>query len=68
MYYNLTSDVTNLGPYFDFVGCTRQLVKAGTYVSEDQALSIRIMKKETAWVVDRHIDGYGKDGHGPSIP
>ena len=65
MYYNLTSDVTNLGPYFDFVGCTRQLVKAGTYVSEDQALSIRIMKKETAWVVDRHKDGYGEDGHGP---
>jgi hypothetical protein len=53
-------------PYYEFVGCTRQLVQAGTYRSADSsALSIRIMKKQTAWVMDAFVDGYGKEGHGP---
>ena len=62
MYYNLTALVTNLDPYFEYVGCTRQLVKAGVYLSEDRALSIRIMAKQTAWVVDHLQDLYEKDG------
>ncbi|KAL3794977.1 hypothetical protein ACHAW5_010558 [Stephanodiscus triporus] len=33
--YNLTALVTNLDPYFKYVGCTRLLVKAGVYLSED---------------------------------
>ena len=62
MYYNLTALVTNLDPYFEYVGCTRQLVKAGVHLSEDRALSIRIMAKQTAWVVDHHHELYEIDG------
>jgi len=65
MYYNLTAPVTNLDPYFEYVGCTRQLVKAGVFVSDDRSLVIRIMAKRTAWVLDHHQDSYGKDEVGP---
>ena len=58
-YQNLTESVENLDPYFSYVGCTREIVPAGSYSIDD--LSIRIAKKNTAWVMDGVYDSY--DGH-----
>lgn len=58
-------DCSYQGPYTGFVDCTRQLAKAGTYTNKDATLSVRIMKKDTAWVMDGVYDGYGRDRHGP---
>ena len=55
--YNLTAPITNLETYFEYVGCTRQLVKEGSFVIEDRAVSIRILVEKTAWIVDRHQEG-----------
>lgn len=55
-YHHLTESVENLDPYYSFVGCTRELVPAGSYLATD--LSVRIMKKNTAWTMDGVFDNY----------
>jgi hypothetical protein len=53
--------VHKLGP---ILRICRVLVKGGIFVSKNQALSIRIMVKKTAWVTDHRQDLYEKDGVG----
>lgn len=62
MYSNLTALVTNMKPYESFVECTRETLPAGVYKSGDT--TIRIMPKDTAWVMDGAYDGYKRDGPG----
>ena len=53
-----------IDPYWAFVECTRITLSADLYKSEDMSLAIRIMPKDTAWIMDGVYDGYDKDGPG----
>lgn len=64
MYNNLTEPVTNMDPYWAYVACTRKKTQPGTYTSSE--LSVRILKRDTAWVMDGAFDMYGREGHGPA--
>ena len=64
MYNNLTESVTNLNPYWAYVECTRKKTRPGSYISS--GLSVRLLKKDTAWVMDGAYDMYGRGGHGPA--
>ena len=64
MYNNLTEPVTNLNPYWAYVECTRKKTRPGSYISS--GLSVRLLKKDTAWVMDGVYDMYGREGHGPA--
>lgn len=57
LYMNLTADVMNLNPYFEYIECARTQTPAGVYKSKgDNSLSIRIIPKGQAWVVDGVYD------------
>jgi len=56
LYTNLTALVTNLNPYWEYIDCARNQTPAGVYKSKDTSLSIRIIPRGKAWIVDGIYD------------
>ena len=66
LYRNLTADSTNLTPYLQFVDCARQNVTAGRMeAADDSGLTIRLLARLKAWVIDDAHDSFGRKEFGP---
>jgi hypothetical protein len=66
LYHNLTATVENLVPYYQFVECSRQNVTAGRMNAADgSGLTLRLLGKAEAWVVDGSFDSFKPDEFGP---
>lgn len=66
LYRNLTALVDNLDPYFEFVTCARENVIPSRMESADgSGLSIRLLAKGKAWVVDGVFDPSNRSEFGP---
>lgn len=63
LWTNLSERVTNLTQYWAYVTCTREHLPEDTHL-ENGALSVRILSKGTAFVIDYNMDTYGIDGSG----
>lgn len=66
LYRNLTATVENLDPYYQFVECAMQNVTAGRMEAADgSGLTLRLLGKGKAWVVDEGYDPFRLDEFGP---
>ena len=56
----------NLTPYWHFVDCSRQNITVGRYDAADgSGLTLRLLGKGKAWVVDGVFDSLERDEYGP---
>ena len=66
LYRNLTAGVDNLDPYYKFVTCARRNVTASRMEAADgSGLTLSLLGKGKAWVVDGGFDPFKQNEFGP---